>query len=254
MSLNHIVCLPACGSTNTWAKEHIEEFGPVGAVYTTCQTEGRGRLGRRWVNAAGQALYYTAVIKVPMVQPATLPLLASLSLRRQLQLRYGVDCAVKWPNDLLLGGKKVAGILCEAVNYGAGGEGRAYLCGIGVNLAQTQDYFDAAGLPYGTSLALQGAKVDPAADPGWLAEGLTDFGFDRALYTFGPQGFEPYRAEYTAACVNLGRAVTFTQPGGMGAGVAAGIDAEGRLIVRTDAGEERVFTGEVSVAGIYGQV
>ena len=67
MSLNEIRCLPSCASTNTYAKEHIEEFGPVGAVYTTSQTEGRGRLGRRWVNAAGQALYYTAILKVPMV-------------------------------------------------------------------------------------------------------------------------------------------------------------------------------------------
>ena len=71
MSLNEIRCLPSCGSTNTYAKEHIEEFGPVAAVYTTSQTSGRGRLGRLWTNAAGQALYYTAVLKVPMVQPET---------------------------------------------------------------------------------------------------------------------------------------------------------------------------------------
>ena len=148
----------------------------------------------------------------------------------------------------------MVGILCEAVNYGTGGEGRAYLCGIGINLAQPQSYFDAAGLPYGTSLALQGANVDLEADPSWLAEGLTDFGFDRALYTFGPEGFAPYRDAYTAACVNLGRRVAFTQPGGAGEGTAAGIDGEGRLIVRTDAGEEHVFTGEVSVSGIYGHV
>src|SRR5699024_11452221 len=65
------------------------------------------------------------------------------------------------------------------------------------------------------------------------------FGFDRALYTFGPEGFAPYRDAYTAACVNLGRRVAFTQPGGAGEGTAAGIDGEGRLIVRTDAGEDR---------------
>ena len=174
MSLNEVRCLPQCGSTNLYAKEHIEEFGPVGAVYTTCQTDGRGRLGRRWVNAAGQALYYTAVLKVPMVQPGTLPLLASLAVRKQLALRYGVECAIKWPNDLLLGGKKVVGILCEAVSYGTNDQGRGYLCGIGINLAQPQSYFDQAELPYGTSLLLQGARVDLETDPSWLAEGLTD--------------------------------------------------------------------------------
>ena len=239
MSINEVRYLPECGSTNAYMKEHFEEFGPVGAVYTTNQTAGRGRLGRTWVNAEGKALYYTVAIKEPLAQPATLPLLASLAVRRQLQLRYGVDCQIKWPNDLLLNGKKIVGILC----------------GIGINLAQPQSYFDAADLPHGTSLALQGAAVDLSTDPAWLAEGLTDFGFDRSLYTFARDGFAPFREEYKAACINLGRRVTFDLPdGSQGAGEAVDVDAEGRLVVRTDAGEQHVFTGEVSVHGIYGAV
>ena len=106
MSINEVRYLPECGSTNAYVKEHFEEFGPVAAVYTENQTAGRGRLGRSWVNAEGKALYYTVAIKEPLAQPATLPLLASLAVRRQLQLRYGVDCQIKWPNDLLLNGKK----------------------------------------------------------------------------------------------------------------------------------------------------
>ena len=106
MSINEVRWLSECGSTNAYAKEHFEEFGPVGAVYTTNQTAGRGRLGRSWVNAEGRALYYTAVIREPLAQPATLPLLASLAVRDQLAQRYGVDCQIKWPNDLLLYGKK----------------------------------------------------------------------------------------------------------------------------------------------------
>ena len=174
MSINEVRYLPECGSTNAYVKEHFEEFGPVGAVYTKNQTAGRGRLGRSWVNAEGKALYYTVAIREPLAQPATLPLLASLAVRRQLQLRYGVDCQIKWPNDLLLNGKKVVGILCESVSYGYQQQGRGILCGIGINLAQPQSYFDAANLPNGTSLALQGANVDLAADPAWLAEGLTE--------------------------------------------------------------------------------
>ena len=214
MSINEVRYLPECGSTNAYVKEHFEEFGPVAAVYTENQTAGRGRLGRSWVNAEGKALYYTVAIKEPLAQPATLPLLASLAVRRQLQLRYGVDCQIKWPNDLLLNGKKIVGILCESVSYGYQQQGRGILCGIGINLAQPQSYFDAADLPHGTSLALQGAVVDLAADPAWLAEGLTDFGFDRNLYTFARDGFAPFREEYKAACVNLGRRVTFDLPVG----------------------------------------
>ena len=239
MSINEVRYLPECGSTNAYVKEHFEEFGPVGAVYTENQTAGRGRLGRSWVNAEGKALYYTVAIREPLAQPATLPLLASLAVRTQLRLRYGVDCQIKWPNDLLLNGKKIVGILC----------------GIGINLAQPQSYFDAAGLPNGTSLELQGAKVDLSTDPAWLAEGLTDFGFDRNLYQFARDGFAPFREEYKAACVNLGRRVTFDLPDGrQGAGEAVDVDEEGRLVVRTDSGEAHVFTGEVSVHGIYGAV
>ena len=239
MSINEVRYLPECGSTNAYVKEHFEEFGPVGAVYTENQTAGRGRLGRSWVNAEGKALYYTVAIREPLAQPATLPLLASLAVRTQLKLRYGVDCQIKWPNDLLLNGKKIVGILC----------------GIGINLAQPQSYFDAADLPHGTSLALQGAAIDLEQDPGWLAEALTDFGFDRPLYTFARDGFAPFREEYKAACVNIGRRVTFDLPdGGQGAGEAVDVDEEGRLVVRTDSGEEHVFTGEVSVRGIYGSL
>ena len=227
MSINEVRYLPECGSTNAYVKEHFEEFGPVGAVYTENQTAGRGRLGRSWVNAEGKALYYTVAIREPLAQPTTLPLLASLAVRTQLKLRYGVDCQIKW----------------------------GILCGIGINLAQPQSYFDAAGLPNGTSLALQGAKVDLSTDPAWLAEGLTDFGFDRNMYVFARDGFAPFREEYKAACVNLGRRVTFDLPdGGQGAGEAVDVDEEGRLVVRTDSGEVHVFTGEVSVHGIYGAV
>ena len=196
MSINEVRYLPECGSTNAYVKEHFEEFGPVGAVYTENQTAGRGRLGRSWVNAEGKALYYTVAIREPLAQPATLPLLASLAVRTQLKLRYGVDCQIKWPNDLLLNGKKIVGILCEG-----------------------------------------------------------DFGFDRNMYVFARDGFAPFREEYKAACVNLGRRVTFDLPdGGQGAGEAVDVDEEGRLVVRTDSGEVHVFTGEVSVHGIYGAV
>ena len=64
MSINEVRYLPECGSTNAYVKEHFEEFGSVGAVYTENQTAGRGRLGRSWVNAEGKALYYTVAIRV----------------------------------------------------------------------------------------------------------------------------------------------------------------------------------------------
>ena len=250
-----VIYLPEVDSTNLWAKHNLDKFGPIGAVYTTHQTAGRGRLGRDWLDAPHKGLYYTAVIKTDLVQPATLPLFASLAVCDALRERYHIDCQIKWPNDLLLNGKKLVGILCESVCYGYQQQGRGIVCGIGINLAQPQSYFDAADLPHGTSLALQGAAVDLEQDPQWLAEALTDFGFDKPMYVFARDGFAPFREEYKAACINLGRRVTFDLPDGrQGAGQAVDVDDEGRLVVRTDSGEEHVFTGEVSVHGIYGAV
>ena len=174
-----VIYLPQVGSTNAWAKENIAQFGPVGAVYTTDQTAGRGRLGRGWVDAPGKGLYYTAVIKTDLAQPSTLPLFASLVVCDALKQRYGIDCQIKWPNDLLLNGKKIVGILCEVAP-----DGHSLVVGIGINLAQPQEYFDMAGLPHGTSLLLQGVNVDLDTDPEWMAQYMTDFGFDRALYTY----------------------------------------------------------------------
>ena len=177
-----VIYLPEVDSTNLWAKHNLDKFGPIGAVYTTHQTAGRGRLGRSWLDAPHKGLYYTAVIRTDLAQP--------------------------------------------------------------------QEYFDAAGLPHGTSLALQGVPVDMDTDPEWLAQYMTDFGFDRALYTYEAEGFAPYRERYKALCVNLGRRVTYDG----GAGTAVDVDDEGRLIVRDETGDTRVFTGEVSVKGIYGAV
>ena len=240
-----VIYLPQVGSTNAWAKENIAQFGPVGAVYTTDQTAGRGRLGRGWVDAPGKGLYYTAVIKTDLAQPSTLPLFASLAVCDALKQRYGIDCQIKWPNDLLMNGKKIVGILCEVAP-----DGHSLVVGIGINLAQPQSYFDAMALPHGTSLALQGIAVDPAADAAALAESMTNFGFDRALYGFEREGFAAIRDAYKARCVNLGRHVTFDG----GEGTALDVDEEGRLVVQGAEGSTHVFTGEVSVHGIYGAV
>ena len=93
-------------------------------------------------------------------------------------------------------------------------------------------------------------EADPAADAAALAESMTNFGFDRALYGFEREGFSAIRDAYKARCVNLGRHVTFDG----GEGTALDVDEEGRLVVQGAEGSTHVFTGEVSVHGIYGAV
>lgn len=245
--MNHpLISLPSVENTNTWAKEHLDRFGAFGAVYTTSQTAGRGRLGRTWDNAAGQALYYSCVVREPLVQPETLPLLACLVTAKVLHGRYGIDCRIKWPNDLLLNGKKIVGILCEGVP-----DKGAWIMGIGINLAQPQSYFDQAGLPHGASLLTSGVPVQVERDADILAAGLTEPGFSAVMPRFAKEGIEPFLSDYRTHCVNLGRHVSYDG----GEGTALDVDKDGRLVVSDDAtGEHRIFSGEVSVRGVYGAV
>ena len=91
-SVNELYYLEEVDSTNTWAKANLDKFGPVGAVYTTSQTAGRGRRGHTWINASGQALYYTVVLKTELAQPESLPLFASMAVADALEQRYGIQC------------------------------------------------------------------------------------------------------------------------------------------------------------------
>ena len=141
-------------------------------------------------------------------------------------------------------GKKLVGILCEGVPGG-------WLCGIGFNLAHPQAYFDQNDLPHGTSLLLQG--IEAARQPEQLARAMVEElngQFGEGIAPFADQGFAAIREEYLARCVNLGRPVEFDG----GRGMARDIDHEGRLVVDTEDGSQAVFTGEVSVRGIYGCV
>ena len=176
----------------------------------------------------------------------TLPLLACLVTAKVLHGRYGIDCRIKWPNDLLLNGKKIVGILCEGVP-----DKGAWIMGIGINLAQPQSYFDQAGLPHGASLLTSGVPVQVERDADILAAGLTEPGFSAVMPRFAKEGIEPFLSDYRTHCVNLGRHVSYDG----GEGTALDVDKDGRLVVSDDAtGEHRIFSGEVSVRGVYGAV
>lgn len=237
---SRIVCLPQVDSTNTWCKQKISELQHGDAVYTTCQTAGRGRLGRSWNNAPNRALYYSIVLKCDMKEKASLPLAVSLIVAQVLQQQFGVTCKVKWPNDLICGSKKVAGILCEAVPEGI-------VCGVGINLVQTQQEFLQSELPHATSIACElGEVVDMKTVPNALADALTQ-AFCNQLTLFYEKGFSVIRQTYKERCVNLQRQVFFEG----GQGIAQDIDASGCLVVQTETGNQAIFTGEVSVKGIY---
>jgi BirA family biotin operon repressor/biotin-[acetyl-CoA-carboxylase] ligase len=207
-------------STNQRARE-LASAGAVHGTLVTAneQTAGRGRQGRTWTAPAGRALLCSLIVREP-------PRLLSLAAGVAVAEVAGPEARLKWPNDVLVEGRKVAGILAE----GRPAEGWAAL-GIGLNVALREDDFppelrDRAGTLGRSSEQIE-ATLDEllAALERWLAAPV-----DEVL--------EAVRARDAL----LGQAVSWTN----GAGRGAGIDAEGRLLVATDAGAQvRLNAGEV---------
>jgi BirA family biotin operon repressor/biotin-[acetyl-CoA-carboxylase] ligase len=213
-------------STNAHVAERARAGEPAGLVVAAeHQTAGRGRLDRVWVTPPRAALTVSLLVEptgVPVGRWPWLPLLTGLAVVDGVRRAAGVDASLKWPNDVLVGERKVAGILVELVDRPAG---PAAVVGIGLNVSAT-----AAELPVetATSLALAGAtSLDRTA----LLQALLVAFADR----FGrwcEAGGDGLRAAYLEACSTLGRPVRVQLPtGGALHGRAVDVDADGRLRV-----------------------
>jgi BirA family transcriptional regulator, biotin operon repressor / biotin---[acetyl-CoA-carboxylase] ligase len=235
--------LAAAPSTNRLVADRARAGAAGGLVVVTeHQTAGRGRLDRVWVTPARAALTFSFLLTprdVPSDRWTWLPLLAGLAVRDGVRRAGGPACTLKWPNDVLVGDAKVAGILVERVDRPAGATA---VVGVGVNVSTTRDELP---VPTATSLALEDAgHVDrgnllvavlgafAAGYAGWVAA--------------GEDGVRALRAAYLEACDTLGRPVTVALPGGQDlAGEAVGVDEHGRLRVATADGVRVLGAGDV---------
>jgi len=210
-------------STNDRARELAMTGAPHGTLVTAAeQTAGRGRQGRAWSAPPGRALLMSLVLRD---DHALLPLAAGVAVAATC----GADARLKWPNDVLLGGRKVAGILAE----GRPSEGWAVV-GVGVNVAVRPEDFPAELRGRATGLGLQPADVSRV-----LARLLEEL--DAALGLTLPALLEAWRSRDAL----LGHAVTW----GAGSGTAAGVDAAGRLrVTLADGSETTLAAGEVHLA------
>ena len=172
--------------------------------------------------------------------------LAATAVRRAIRRSCGLSCGIKWPNDLVLSGRKVCGILAEAL---PGPEGSLWVVvGIGINVCQRREDFLPELRETAASLSMiAGAEIDRAALETAFLEEL------EALRRELPQETAERRQEYGAACLNLGRRVRVLRPGGEREALAVSLTPDYGLAVRYDDGTEEVLrSGEVSVRGLYG--
>jgi BirA family biotin operon repressor/biotin-[acetyl-CoA-carboxylase] ligase len=216
--------------------------GPEGQVLVAEeQTAGRGRMGRSWVSHPGASLTFSVLIRPLPVPPARrgwLPLLTGVAIATAVRSVAAVEATLKWPNDVLAGDRKLAGILAEQ-------SGQAVVLGIGVNVSAPADALPASpgGLP-ATSLLAEGADV---AREALLIEALRKL---EELYLSFRADPDPARSglltSYRTLCATLGRQVRVELPGDRSAaGVAEDVDTEGRLLIRQAGTTTPVSAGDV---------
>ncbi len=247
-----VVCLEEIDSTNDELKRRATRGAPTGLALTAeSQTGGRGRRGRSFQSLAGKGLYLSVLLRpqAPLEMVSQLTAWTAVAVCRAIEDVSGIRADVKWPNDVLVGGKKLCGILTELGVEAETGSLSYVVVGMGVNVRQTRQDFGPELEGIATSLALLGADVRREA----LARALLDR-LDEMDAAF-PAAREAWLEEYRRRCVTLGRRVKLIGPEGETAAQALDVDENFALRVRLDSGEERtVNSGEVSVRGLLGNM
>lgn len=244
-----VVVLEETTSTNDVAGELGRSGAPEGAVvFAERQTAGRGRLSRRWESLDRHGLWFSVLLRPAFAQAdwARLTTWAAVAIARGLEEALpGCRAAIKWPNDIYLGGKKAVGILCESV----AGPGGYAVVGIGVNVNQTRTDFPEELQARATSLRQtagpDAAPLDRHSTAAALLRQLD------ALYPAMACDFAAVVAEAAARSLLIGRAITVHAPCETYPAVAEALEADGSLRVRCtqDGTVRRVAGGEVSITG-----
>jgi BirA family biotin operon repressor/biotin-[acetyl-CoA-carboxylase] ligase len=241
-----LVCLSETVSTNADAFHLAEEGAVEGTVVIAdAQSGGKGRMGRVWSSPPGINLYCSVVLR-PTVKPYQAPQLTFLSavaVARAIELTTALKPEIKWPNDVLINGCKVAGLLNEmssetdGINF--------VILGIGVNLNMTAAQFITGLRTPATSLLLEQGR--PASRAQFCASMLNEL--DRLYNDFLSCGFGPVRDEWQQRCNANGHEVSVSDGGAETIrGMFDGIDSDGALLVRLPNGVvERILSGDVRV-------
>ncbi|MBE3589714.1 MAG: biotin--[acetyl-CoA-carboxylase] ligase [Firmicutes bacterium] len=235
-------CLETTASTNDVAREWAAAGAPAGAVVVAEeQTRGRGRRGRGWHTPPGAALALSVVLRPawPPERLTLLPLAAGVAVARAAARAAAVRCGLKWPNDVLVQGRKLAGVLVEVLGPDPAAAG--VIVGIGVNLNLPRHRFPPDVRARATSLLHESGG--PVARPAFARSLLAELD---ALLDDLDRRPEAVAGAWRALSVTLGREVEIVHGAETVRGRAVDIDAAGALIVDTGAGGRRLLAGEIT--------
>jgi len=235
----------ATTSTNDVCERLARDGVPEGVVVLAeAQTRGRGRLGRKWVSPPRKGLWLSVLLRPPWLptEVTRLTVVAATALARAVERRTGVRPDIKWPNDLLCHGRKLAGILTEM--SAEADRVRHVVVGLGLNVNQAVSDFPPEVRPFATSLKLEtGAHASRAELAAAVLEEL-----DRDYARVCGGGFAALADEWEARCATLGQHVTVTCGSRRVRGRAEALDDDGALLLRTEHGRlERILGGDVTL-------
>lgn len=241
--MSELIFLDEADSTNNYLRAHCKELSDGAAVTAKRQTAGRGRRGHSWEDDSGMLPMSVLLIDPP--ERETLTARVGLAVCGAIEEMCGSSqrIAIKWPNDIIITDRKVCGILCESIILG---DRTCVICGIGINISQSEEYFKAAGLPHAGSLKML-TGTDP--DSRELFERVAAAVKERAAMPF----CKCYE-EFKSRLINLGRRVRVISADGERSALAENIAPNGFLICRDENGTFEVGSGEVSVRGENGYI
>ena len=235
------------GSTNDQARILAEEGACDGAlVLADAQDAGKGRMGRSFFSPAGSGIWMTLILK-PDILPekaSMLTLVAAVAVQKTM-VDFGIPSGIKWPNDIVVQGKKVTGILTEMraepdhVDY--------VIVGIGINVNMTKFPEELESLA--TSMAqVRGQMFDRAQ----IVKRFLEY-FDDYYQTFVREGNLGFLQEtYNQHLIHRNKQIHVHEIRRVSPGLSRGINDTGELLVRTDEGDVELRSGEVSIRGVYG--
>ncbi|HUU45648.1 MAG TPA: biotin--[acetyl-CoA-carboxylase] ligase [Acidobacteriota bacterium] len=237
-------CYGTIRSTNVRARELAEAGAPDGTVVVAeQQTGGIGRFGRPWHSAAGLGIWSTVILRPPgpPEKVSGLSLLAGVVFAQTVEEELGLTVGLKWPNDGLIDGKKVIGILTELATES--GNVEYAVCGTGINVAHTATDFPPELREIAASLAM--AKGEPVGRMAFYRAFLRRF--DTHYRHFRNEGIGPFLSDYRDRSILLGRDVTIQQGKKTITGRAVAIDDSGALVIRSGSDDILVFSGEATL-------
>lgn len=237
-----VIELEECTSTNDYMREHLDELSDGAVITAKLQTSGRGRRGHIW-EADNGMLPISILMKNPIERD-------TITARVGLAVCYALESVtkfsgigIKWPNDIIICDKKVCGILCECSFLG---DCVCVICGIGVNVSQSEDFFRRRDLPNGASLLTLSGEI---YERNTLIEAIAE-----NVNRLANMSFSQCIADFRSRVINLGRTIRLVEKNGYHKAKAVDIAPNGFLICEDENGRFEVGSGEVSVRGENGYI